>query len=959
VPALPTSPRLRLFLTGDELWSEGIQPWIERGRGKLERSYIVVATRGQALGLKQRCVEMGLPLLGVEVVTPGLARRRWMSAQRESARPAMGRELLNFGLRSLIEQRWQASREGGGDRGFWLSLRSDPEGVLQDWDDLLRAGHPTDRWPSPLLRQLMTDLEAWVESQGFTLSARQDRQLALRLTDECVLADRVLVAGLGAEMAAEFWGVVGLLARSRAAEIWLPEPDFALGATAAQEAWVERWQAASGTEAEPSTVVDTPEGCAAAGDVWSSVSAASELRTDQVALIVGEDRGDEMAAVAVQVAQWLDEGATRVGVVVPRGGPGHLALRQELAARGIEFNDLVGVTGPAALDEQLQRAVLHYHRDGATLEGLIALWPRLLAAGKTTLRQDQLRRRLERDFERSPQHEVAVFEDRWKDREPELGRVVAGLGKAWPEALSLADALGRWRAIGEWLEWEEFEGIEALNTLATRDDSPHPRRVVTDGIAEVIPTQWAAQDGIPPPGFARVHLGSWRQLVGLSWSHLAWTEANAGVWPHRERESPWWPEADRVALADNAGTDGGWLTAAERREVDRAGWRRLVRDTRVKVAFSAARFEAESPETELAPNTWLERIIARTEGLNAEAGVSRVLAMLARRRTTEGPGTDDRLAAWQRRDETRRDPTVPFGPDFHGSGSVILRPEHLSPRLIEQALADPAALWYEGVLGLSRLERGTLLRSVRRAIGARVHHLLAGALRPEQEVRAGFGPMPMREEAQARLARAVTSWQQAQPRGLFERAMVAEIEGLGRALLHQVYAMAAGDFIAVERNLDAEALLPLGAHAIPLRGRMDLVRSDRPGWRGASIDVVDFKTGGDSSLSARRMGTKGESVQLGVYLQAVMRAGARDARVWMIKPDEVSVLHHDELDTALRSLDWLAAAVDRGVYGALTPDRSPYGFDGYEGPRAVRPVPAAVLQKKFAQTFAAAREGSA
>jgi hypothetical protein len=181
------------------------------------------------------------------------------------------------------------------------------------------------------------------------------------------------------------------------------------------------------------------------------------------------------------------------------------------------------------------------------------------------------------------------------------------------------------------------------------------------------------------------------------------------------------------------------------------------------------------------------------------------------------------------------------------------------------------------------------------------------------------------------------------------------MEGMVRALLEQVLAMDAGHYVATERSLDDGAKLVLPQAEIALRGRMDLVRSDRPGWVEAQIDVVDFKTGGDDTLSAQRM-SRGQSLQLGIYLQAVMQAGARAGRVWMIKPDDVSVMSHEELDTALTGLGWLDEALVRGVYGARTPDRSPYTKGEYEWPRACRRVSAAVLQRKFEQTFPDPRE---
>jgi hypothetical protein len=136
---------------------------------------------------------------------------------------------------------------------------------------------------------------------------------------------------------------------------------------------------------------------------------------------------------------------------------------------------------------------------------------------------------------------------------------------------------------------------------------------------------------------------------------------------------------------------------------------------------------------------------------------------------------------------------------------------------------------------------------------------------------------------------------------------------------------------------------------------MDFVRLDRAGWKGARVDVVDFKTGGDLALSAARMARDGASLQLGVYLVAALSLGAAGGKVWMVKPgqDEMAALGAEELDEALALLGRLERSVTTGVYGALTRDRSEYAPSGFAWPLACTPISEAILKAKFAGTFGA------
>ena len=159
--------------------------------------------------------------------------------------------------------------------------------------------------------------------------------------------------------------------------------------------------------------------------------------------------------------------------------------------------------------------------------------------------------------------------------------------------------------------------------------------------------------------------------------------------------------------------------------------------------------------------------------------------------------------------------------------------------------------------------------------------------------------------------------------------------------------------MATEAWLPAPAEVARGAWRLPVVGRMDLVRLDRPEWRGAQVDIVDFKTGGDPDFSVERMARSGASLQLGVYLAGARSLGAASGRVWMLKPEPgaMAMIDFGGLEAALAKLDWLAAAMARGVYGALTKDRSAYAPPGYAWPLASTPVRHAVLAAKFAATF--------
>ena len=118
-----------------DAWRALVRPWLEAPAG-LRRDFVLVPTRGQAQALKLRCVREGVPLLGVEFLTPGLAREKWR-ALAPPARPALGRELLLLHLRTLLAERQARLQPEDAAWGLWQSLLSDPAGALEAYDDLL------------------------------------------------------------------------------------------------------------------------------------------------------------------------------------------------------------------------------------------------------------------------------------------------------------------------------------------------------------------------------------------------------------------------------------------------------------------------------------------------------------------------------------------------------------------------------------------------------------------------------------------------------------------------------------------------------------------------------------------------------------------------------------------------------------------------------------------------------
>jgi hypothetical protein len=427
-------------------------------------------------------------------------------------------------------------------------------------------------------------------------------------------------------------------------------------------------------------------------------------------------------------------------------------------------------------------------------------------------------------------------------------------------------------------------------------------------------------------------------------------ESNAGIWPQRQSSSGWLTDEQRAALNLRGRFSLGVFGSDDRAWLEKRGYAALARDTATQLVFSAALADDAEPETMLAPNSWLERVLWHADVASGDIQAAFERSAVSVPKGGSVASAETWLAIWN----SRRDATRAFDDYFLSVDPARIKPQQLSARLMESAVADPAELWFGAVLKTARVEWGPLMRSRKRSLGQLAHRVLGAALRGE--VAEGvFFEKPSQAEVSSRLKVELERIRALWPADRFWDSFHAALEHTCALLLENFFLLQTGRFMAVEMRLPVGVMVPLGMgrESLAVTGRTDVVFRDTADWLGAEVVVVDFKTGSDPLLSAERMGAKGSSLQLGVYLAAMRALGAQTGRVWMLKPEHggAAVMEMSELDQALLPLGQIALHLASGHYGALTPDKSAHAPSGFTWPLACAPVPEAVLVEKFAATL--------
>lgn len=882
----------------------------------------------------------GIALLGVEFLTPGLARRLG------SQPPPMDKAFQKFLLRGAISKRAGALEEDHPDRRVLKSLESDLDVALADFEELLKAGFSAGDFEQPALRAVFGDLATAILGRGFSLSSPAEQA---QLGSSQPLADRILILATGPELWPDFFGLAALASRCRSACVIVDEPEWA-GRLAGGEAWVGLWEKCLGNQAVACDDPASAEGAQSVGSIWISGDGSPE----RAVVRVGRTLSDEMHAVAAEVGRLLDSGSRSLAVVFPGAGAAHAELVRLLTAQGVVFTDLVGVAAPPPSDVRLQQGTVRLLKAGCALDELLALWPLLLDRGMVRASPAEARRSAERHFDETQcrllEPSLEALESSSQGCSRELAQAARLFLPSWPSELTLAEGLSRFEAVRERLGLEATAGWANVRAFAASCSEASPADAVLELIGTFLPEKAPSTAPGGHSGFSRVTLTTLRRASAIAWDDVIFVQSNEGIWPQRRESSAWLTDAARKALIGSASLALGLPSADERLDAERRTYAAIARDTSRFVVFGASCADEEDTEVLLEPNGWLERILWKKGLIGPKAGASAVLARLATR--VVQPTGELRQPGWLATWNRRRDAAVAFDEEFFGDPAGP-RPFSLSAGQIEKGLEDPLVLWFEAVLRVRPTAWLPLSRERAKLVGTCVHRAIGLCLKGHP-VSGDFFEMPPRQDARLRLAEQLALLRGRLPAGRYYDSLLMEMRAMAEDLLEQVYSLQPFAFAAVETELPPSTTIAAGAiEGLNVRGRIDLVLSDRPKWQGAQVAIIDYKTGGRAKLSAASMASHGSALQLGVYLLAARSLGAARASVWMLKPGErPASLDLGEAPAATVRLAQLGRHLTSGLYGALSADPGEFSRRA-QWPLACAPIAYSVLESKYNLTFGA------
>jgi hypothetical protein len=757
---------------------------------------------------------------------------------------------------------------------------------------------------------------------------------------------------------AAHWPDVALLdllaAKAASFEMYVPSPR--LPADGLQREWIEALEQRLGVEC-----VTCPEsGFASKNEPLVARLENSELaergEAREPGLLVGHDWQDQVGLVCERVVAWLaenpDPGAP-IGLIAPEDSPTAVAVAEALEKAGVRVEHAGRIREPAAallIIEQVARYHLGGHDVAELLELARLLWVHARESWQA-LEPEAVRNALDKAFQAAQSRNGRILAKALPWRSDPV----------WGAVREVVEALGRWD--GEALPWpalrEKWEvSLAALHLspealpAAPAQEIFDPERISGQAFMEWVADEVAAERRlVAQPDYGRlapVVVTTFANAAQQTWGRLIFLDSNERVWPAPIAENRFLPDAARIRLNANRNESGRLLTTQDLRLLDQARFLDLIEHCSGSVAFAGVLLDDSGEARYAQPNEWVIRTLLETsdEVFPTELWTARACECPAAPALALEPAERAHLEMVH---SARRNGTMPLDRYQFNYHESKLEPGPWSAGKLDQAVTCPATFALRELFGAESTADWEPARAETQTVGNRAHRWLERILALSNRL---SPPSPARED-EMKLARELAAarreleeWFGAEglPMPMWWVTCLRKTEWATRRCLREVRGLIEGGWCAMEQNMTVAVQTPSGP--LPLKGRIDIMICDRPEIRGAAVRMFDFKTGRSDAPTLSTL-EKGSGAQFAAYYLMARDAGAAEAEIGIIKPeDRAHVVFGTDDEGSLRARFAVLAELRRtlrfGRRGPLVTERGVCETL----PLATTPIDPAILEQK-------------
>ncbi len=926
---------LKLYRFIEDAWAGGLRAWCE-GEGE---SWILAGNPGQQRWLLRKLAQTGKS--GIQIFDA--AGLRAELARRAGLEPPPGVATAAFAVKV-------AARDPEAARGATA--------LAEACDALARAGwHLNQLTVDPAIAQrLHRMLDREPVLPGFF-----DRRLHTSHDSRASHIPRLCCIGWDAS----HWPDLGLLdvaaANGRAFEMYVPSPR--LPADAQQREWIEALEQRLGLERAT---------CPESGFASENEPLVARLENSQLAsraearppgLLVGREWSDQVRLVCGQTRAWLAENPTPdapIGIIAPEDSPTAVAVAEALEAAGIRVEH-PGRKRELAARQLIIEQATRYHLGGHDIAELLELARLLWLHARTTwnaLDPEKVRDALDRALQAAQSRNARI-----------LARALP-LRKdpAWMAVRKLIETLGRWDEDCAWPALlEKYRALLAALLpgnanlpigIASPTAPPSilfpDERIPARAFIEWLADQLAAERmTVAPPDYAGlppVVVTTFAEAAQQTWERLIFLDSNEHVWPAPIAENRFLPDAARIRLNRNRKESALLLTTRDQRALDQSRFLDLLEHCRGSIAFAGVLLAHTDTGDYAQPNEWVLRSLLETSADDVfppDLWTGSAQACTPAPPPALEPGERAHL---EMVDGSRHDGTKPFDRYQFDFQETRLEPGAWAATDLDDAVICPATFALRTLFGVQSTADWAPVREEGAAVGNRAHRWLGRIL--------GSGgrlsrPGPAGED-EAKLAAEMVAASSELDQWYREEGLAVPLWWVtclrkagwaARRCLREVRGWLEGNYCVAEQSVAASVATPAGP--LPLKGRIDILISDRPEMAGAHVRIFDFKTGRGTAAPSLATLERGSGAQFAAYYLMARDAGAAEAVIGIIKPEARALDIFSSADEAsLRARFAVLAGLRRTLrFGRRGPLVADYGVCETL-PLATTPIDPAILDQK-------------
>lgn len=945
------------FIEFDAAWKAVVRPWFESQREdawRQVRPVVVTCPNGAFVAaLKQRLAEESIPAFGIHFTSPGTLRRMLSGVTEQKTKVAL-REDLHLLAR--------VAAEFDPDLPLWKSVAAEPSSFIRAFDALDGGGWGADGLSDPNARKLAEGIGAKLNLCGLNTVRQADRSFGENTKG------KVISNWLAFGFSSGDWPEFQLLKAAHDSAEQATLCFRAEGERPASASWTGSWEEIAGP-VEDYLGAETDRRYSQLADCFASHGTTN---SNAITFHITKHLETEATFIVREIKKHLLEQSTkRIAVVLPRR---FTTLGREVALKlaetEIPHHDQAGHRpAQSATQSIFSKWILLQQNQRLTpfLDFNSALVSQGLGARNES---DAAKRKLVGAFQTVQTEQLSV-----------LAAFVDEPMKAitdWPLLPEEATFGGFAEIITPQLErigWPEdqnalLERIEGLaEGLAQQQIS---RNTFLKWLTEVadIPGRSRAESGRQP--FAPVQILTLDEASGQDWDCVILAGMSHGEWPPESPESAFLTEArirelNRRALKTGSQGEGQYVVAEGRAlmpgAVDEATRREellttLIASTSEQVIATVSLRDPAEPSMSRGASEWIVRLIAadRDTWPNADKLETWATATEAAFQNQASVDATIHFLEIELANERRFNPDKPFDTFSYGFESPPEDGLVLSASQWENVFSRPASVWYQSVLMARPPEDfASDESSAVMARGTWTHAWLnpttnAGEWRTKPTAKEWNQQIEKRATAlRLEVAEAFSAAERALPAWWISDWSIARrmaIDLAAALATEEALPFVTGEYTLPENGFT----LVSGILEMPLRGRIDLLLSDRSDEANRRYQIIDFKTGSHQSLSSTRL-AKGEGIQAALYALAIRTTATSTVSATILKPGDAFTEQITDEDAIELSKLWsgIATIHQKGQLGDLKAGDANYGY-APQRPLAEIAVPKRILDAKWRLT---------